>query len=75
MNGNSRSAATWCKDFGVYGHYSANMLVQFGFETGGFMLFGQYSHGIANINNADNGPSIKHRVFVFLSANISIQKR
>lgn len=50
--------------FGEYGHYSANLLLQFGFETSnGFIISGQYSHGLANINNADNGPQIKHRVY------------
>lgn len=48
--------------FGEYGHYAANMLIQLGFETGsGFMIFGQYTFGLASINNADAGPIIKHR--------------
>jgi hypothetical protein len=47
-----------------YGHYSANMLLQLGYELkNGFFLYGQYSHGLANINNNDYGPSIRHRVF------------
>jgi hypothetical protein len=47
-----------------YGHYSANMLFHFGYEMkNGFFIYGQYSHGLASINNADNGPSIRHRVF------------
>ncbi len=47
-----------------YGHYSASMLLQFGYETAsGLMIFGQYSHGLSSINNADYGPIIKHRVF------------
>jgi hypothetical protein len=50
--------------FGEYGYVGANLLVQFGFETkAGFMIFGQYTHGIASINNADGGPQIKHRAF------------
>ena len=50
--------------FGEYGHYSASLLMQLGFETrGGFTIFGQYSHGLASINNADGGPQIKHRVY------------
>ena len=50
--------------YGEYGHYSASFLMQLGFETGGgIMIFGQYSHGLTNLNNADNGPEIKHRVF------------
>jgi hypothetical protein len=47
-----------------YGHYSANMLAQFGYETGnGLLIFAQYSHGLASINNADGGPAIRHRVY------------
>jgi hypothetical protein len=51
-------------NFGAYGHYSASMILQFGYEmASGLFFFGQYSHGLASINNADGGPSIKHRVF------------
>jgi hypothetical protein len=52
--------------FGEYGHYSASLLMQLGFETrSGFIIFGQYTHGLANLNNADGGPQIKHRAFGF----------
>jgi len=41
--------------YNEYGRYSANLLLQFGYETaGGFMIFGQYSHGLISLNNADN---------------------
>ncbi len=47
-----------------YGHYSANMLLQFGYEaSNGFFVVGQYSHGLANISNTDGGPRIRHRAF------------
>jgi hypothetical protein len=47
-----------------YGHFSANMILQLGYEMeNGVFFFGSYSHGLANINNADGGPSIRHRVF------------
>ncbi|MBK5271498.1 MAG: hypothetical protein JJE22_10840 [Bacteroidia bacterium] len=47
-----------------YGHFSANMLAQFGYETGsGLILFAQYSFGLASINNADYGPEIRHRIY------------
>ena len=50
--------------FGDYGYYSANMLAQFGYETGnGLFVFAQYTHGMASINNADGGPKIRHRAF------------
>jgi len=49
---------------GDYGHFSANMLAQIGYETGnGFMLFAQYTHGMASTNNAEGGPKIRHRAY------------
>ena len=49
---------------GEYGHYSANMLAQVGYETvGGIMIFAQYTHGLASLNNADGGPAIRHRAY------------
>lgn len=56
--------------FDKYGHFSANALLQLGYETkSGFFIFGQYSHGLGNVNNADLGPSIRHK-----SVGISIGK-
>lgn len=50
--------------FTDYGHFAANFLAQFGYESSsGFMVFAQYSLGLASINNADNGPRIRHRVY------------
>ena len=47
-----------------YGHFSANMLGQIGYETSsGFMIFVQYTHGMASTNNADHGPKIRHRAY------------
>lgn len=47
-----------------YGHYNANMLMQFGYEfQSGLFLFGQYSHGMGSVNNTDGGPKIRHRVY------------
>lgn len=49
---------------GDYGHFSANMLGQIGYETaGGFMIFAQYTHGMASTNNEDYGPKIRHRAY------------
>ncbi len=49
--------------FGDYGHVAANAIAQFGYETAdNFMVFAQYSYGLGSINNADGGPSIRHRV-------------
>lgn len=47
-----------------YGRYSANLLAQIGYESNsGFLIFAQYSFGATSINNADFGPSIRHRVY------------
>lgn len=49
--------------FTKYGRFGANLLLQFGYETAnGFLFSGQYGHGIGSINNADFGPTIRHRV-------------
>ena len=51
-------------DFGAYGRYAASFLFQLGYETrSGFYVFGQYTHGVGSINNADHGPRILHRGF------------
>ena len=50
--------------YGDYGHFSANGLLQLGYEANnGLIIFAQYTHGLASINNSDGGPQIKHRVF------------
>lgn len=50
--------------YGDYGHYSANALAQFGYESSnGLIIFAQYTHGLASINNFDGGPLIRHRAF------------
>lgn len=47
-----------------YGHFSANALAHFGYETAsGFTIFAQYTYGLASINNKDLGPRISHRAF------------
>jgi Outer membrane protein beta-barrel domain len=49
--------------FTQYGHFAANLITQFGYESKeGLLLFAQYSHGIGSMNNADGGPGIWHRV-------------
>lgn len=51
---------------GDYGHFGANLLGQFGYETGsGLFVSLQYTHGAASINNEDGGPKIRHRVYGF----------
>lgn len=51
-------------DFGEYGRFTSNAIIQFGYETApGWMIFGHYTHGLGSMNNADHGPKIKHRIF------------
>jgi hypothetical protein len=62
LNGSVDRKMKW--GYADYGRFSANALLQFGYESSnGFFIFGQYTHGLASINNADYGPSIRHRVF------------
>lgn len=65
INGNRGTIDRKMKfSFADYGHYSFNILLQFGFESAsGFQVFAQYTHGLGSINNADLGPMIKHRVY------------
>ena len=50
--------------YGDYGHYSASLLVHFGYETdNGLLIFAQYTRGLASINNFDGGPQINHRAY------------
>lgn len=50
--------------FGDYGHFGANLLLQFGYETKtGLSIGALYGHGIGSINNADYGPAIHHRAY------------
>lgn len=45
-----------------YGHFAFNVLLHAGFETGnGLTIYAHYSHGVGNIVNTDNGPSVVHR--------------
>ena len=49
---------------GDYGHFSANFLLQLGYETAsGIFFFGQMTQGLTSINNQDGGPRINHRAY------------
>ena len=49
--------------YGDYGRITASLNLQFGYETPGrYMFFVHYAHGWGSMNNADNGPKIKHRI-------------
>lgn len=63
-NGSSVNRSMKYSADGDYGHFSANMLAQIGYETGsGFFIFAQYTHGMASTNNEDKGPKIRHRAY------------
>jgi hypothetical protein len=50
--------------FDNYGYVGANILLQFGYEMKqGISIAALYGHGIGSINNADYGPSIRHRAY------------
>ena len=45
-----------------YGHYLANLILQLGYELkNDFFIYGHYSQGVTDVNNADAGPRIRHR--------------
>ena len=49
--------------FTEYGRFTASGNIHLGYQTkNGLMVFAHYAHGIGNLNNADEGPSILHRV-------------
>lgn len=53
-------------NFSDYGRYGSSAEFHIGFEkTGGFMLYGFYSHGLGNVSNVDNGPKIRYRAAGF----------
>lgn len=49
-------------DFASYGRYAASAIVHAGYESRLFILSGYYEYGLTDLNNADNGPSIKYRI-------------
>lgn len=49
--------------FGDYGRYAASAILQVGYETASrYIFYVHYAHGLANLNNADEGPSVYYRV-------------
>jgi hypothetical protein len=48
--------------FSDYGHFGANLLLHFGYESDkGWTFYGQYTCGFGSIINTDNGPRVFHR--------------
>jgi hypothetical protein len=49
--------------FAEYGRYAGSVILQFGYKfSKDCFVQAYYSHGLANLNNADNGPNIKYRI-------------
>jgi len=49
--------------FTEYGRVTAQGILHFGFESEkGYTIFAHYAEGMISLNNADNGPTIKHRI-------------
>ena len=49
--------------FTEYGRVTAQAILHLGFESSkGYMIFAHYAEGMGSLNNADNGPRIKHRI-------------
>jgi hypothetical protein len=47
-----------------YGRVTAQAIIQVGYELdNGLFGFVHYAHGIGSMNNKDNGPVIKHRIW------------
>jgi hypothetical protein len=50
--------------FTEYGLFTASANLHLGYESGkGLMIWAFYNHGIGSLNNADQGPTILHRIF------------
>ena len=49
--------------FADYGRYAASAILQVGYETASnYIFYAHYAHGLSNLNNADEGPSVFYRV-------------
>ena len=49
--------------FTEYGRVTAQGILHIGYESSkGYMIFAHYAEGMGSLNNADNGPRIKHRI-------------
>ena len=49
--------------FSEYGRVTAQGILHIGYESSkGYMIFAHYTEGMGSLNNADNGPRIKHRI-------------
>ena len=49
--------------FTEYGRVTAQAILHLGFESNkGYFVFAHYAEGLGGLNNADGGPTIKHRI-------------
>jgi hypothetical protein len=50
--------------FGDYGRFTSSAIARVGYEMqNGIFFFGNVTYGLGSMNNADNGPKIRHRVY------------
>ena len=50
--------------FGDYGRFTSSAIARLGYQMqNGFFFFGHVTYGLGSMNNADNGPKIRHRIF------------
>ena len=60
---NKRISRDMVFSFGDYSYVTLSANIQLGFQhKSGLVIFAQYQHGLTNLNNADYGPTIFHRV-------------
>jgi hypothetical protein len=50
--------------FGDYGRFTSSVIARLGYELqNDFFFFGHITYGLGSMNNADNGPAIRHRIY------------
>lgn len=61
--GNKRVSRDMVFSFGDYSFVTLSANVEVGFQhKSGLVIFAHYQHGLTNLNNADYGPTIFHRI-------------
>lgn len=60
---NKRISRNMLFDFAAYSFVTISGNLQLGYQhRNGLVVFAYYHHGLSSLNNADNGPSIYHRI-------------
>jgi hypothetical protein len=50
--------------FGDYGRFTSSAIARLGYQfQNDFFFFGHITYGLGSMNNADNGPKIRHRIY------------